>query len=795
MKTKSVSCLLAAIATVRRRFLPALLLPLVAVVFPVASTHAQTSTSAVPGYIAYQSKVTNANGTLVGAGTPVNRLVIFRIWSHQSNSTVSDLVYSEQQTVTISEGEFSVLVGQGTAVSTTPFGYSESSKGPPTVTVGSLSVFAGATRYLGVTIDDGSPAADPEISPRQQLVSSAFAFRAKYAESLGSNGASTITALDSGNVGIGSANPGAKLEVAGSIRAGGAGITNPQISLLANSATTVAASVGYANSAGNLSSDSAAGDTVVRTENGGKLLLQTGTASSALVIDSSNRVGIGTTSPLTKLDINGVIGVFDGGTKSRNAGISSESNGALLNFGANDDRFGGSYTVADKGGFLRVDTRASDGNTFQFYSRPAASTTLSNVMVISSTGRVGIGTASPTHMLQIGVGANAGPGGLLVNTGWVNSADYTENRPLDVQVRGTSQFVVNSNGNVGIGGNPPGTAVKLSVVTPNTATSSANFRFNNNASTDSWIHYGTTGDIYWRSGASAGKVILQDTGGRVGIGTSNPSAPLHVSGAVTLNNGGSDYFFRNNGYNTWQFEGNFNNDVSILAGSWIQAYGFISQSDLRLKNVLGRSSGATDLQTLLNIEITDYRLKDVVALGNRPVKKVIAQQVEKVFPQAITQRTGVVPDIYEVAAIKDGWAELTTDLKKGERVKLIAENGAESMVEVAEAESRRFRTEQLLVGSKVFVYGREVKDFRTVDYDAISMLNVSATQEIKREKDAEVAALRSANAELTKRVAELEAKDHARDVKLASIEKLLQSPQTVMARPAAAPRANASGQE
>ena len=31
---------------------------------------------------------------------------------------------------------------------------------------------------------------------------------------------------------------------------------------------------------------------------------------------------------------------------------------------------------------------------------------------------------------------------------------------------------------------------------------------------------------------------------------------------------------------------------------------------------------------------------------------------------------------------------------------------------------------------EVFVYGREVDDFRTVDYEAISMLNVSATQEL-----------------------------------------------------------------
>jgi hypothetical protein len=43
-----------------------------------------------------------------------------------------------------------------------------------------------------------------------------------------------------------------------------------------------------------------------------------------------------------------------------------------------------------------------------------------------------------------------------------------------------------------------------------------------------------------------------------------------------------------------------------------------------------------------------------------------------------------------------------------------------------------------------FVYGREVKDFRTVDYGAVTVLNVSATQKIYRlleKKDAEITTL------------------------------------------------------
>jgi len=77
---------------------------------------------------------------------------------------------------------------------------------------------------------------------------------------------------------------------------------------------------------------------------------------------------------------------------------------------------------------------------------------------------------------------------------------------------------------------------------------------------------------------------------------------------------------------------------------------------------------------------------------------------------------------------------------------------------------------QQLNGDKVFVYGEEVKDFRTVDYEGLTALNISATQEIARrlatqqanlaalvaDKDAQVAALRGELAAQRARVAELE---------------------------------------
>jgi hypothetical protein len=68
-----------------------------------------------------------------------------------------------------------------------------------------------------------------------------------------------------------------------------------------------------------------------------------------------------------------------------------------------------------------------------------------------------------------------------------------------------------------------------------------------------------------------------------------------------------------------------------------------------------------------------------------------------------------------------------------------------------------------------------VEDLRRVDYDAIAMLNVSATQQLKREKDAEIQVLRDENAALRRELAtkdrELAAKDRSLEARLIALER------------------------
>jgi hypothetical protein len=248
------------------------------------------------------------------------------------------------------------------------------------------------------------------------------------------------------------------------------------------------------------------------------------------------------------------------------------------------------------------------------------------------------------------------------------------------------------------------------------------------------------------SNVLARRMTITDSG-RIGIGTNTPQVALDVLGSDTFpNSNASAYFYAASTGLTSSYFGSFAG-VTIRASGYVVGAGFAAISDARIKTIEGDSDSASDLATLKKIRITDYRYKDTTLHGAIAQKKVVAQQVEQVYPQAVSQMTDVVPDIFTTATVRDGWILLATDLARGERVRLVTRDGQQAVYEVQAVEPGRFRTDLVVpADGEVFVYGREVMDFRVVDYEAIAMLNVSATQELARR-----------NAALEARIATLEA--------------------------------------
>jgi microcystin-dependent protein len=128
----------------------------------------------VPRLMNYQGHVVDGTGAAIGAGDSVQRTVIFRFYTAVIGGT---RLWSESQQTSIVDGDFNVLLGNGTPVS-----------GESNAAATFDGVFADADVFLGVTVDngDGDLTNDAEISPRQQMVTTAYAFRATVAETVDS---------------------------------------------------------------------------------------------------------------------------------------------------------------------------------------------------------------------------------------------------------------------------------------------------------------------------------------------------------------------------------------------------------------------------------------------------------------------------------------------------------------------------------------------------------------------------------------------------------------------------------
>lgn len=144
-----------------------------------------------PERMTYQGFLVDGNGVALGNTGPKNYDVIFRIWSSETGTAGNERLWSEQQTVTVDKGNFSVLLGEGTVVG---------SEARPDLS----TLFKGPTasaRYLGITVRGiGVGGANVDILPRLQLLTSPYAYLATQATKLVRSDGSADLLSSSGSI-------------------------------------------------------------------------------------------------------------------------------------------------------------------------------------------------------------------------------------------------------------------------------------------------------------------------------------------------------------------------------------------------------------------------------------------------------------------------------------------------------------------------------------------------------------------------------------------------------------------
>ncbi len=564
-----------------------------------------------------------------------------------------------------------------------------------------------------------------------------------------------IRITETGNVGIGLSSPSVRLEVAGSVKAtqfigDGSGLTNLSLGetgLNLALATEARVGIGTKNpaykldvTAGNAKinnvfigdvghgegwagfahskSIGTQGYALLQDQNGQYTLINKKSGGGyigfrvdnvdKLVLQDNGNVGIGTTTPSQPLHVvgNALLNqsfVGDVGHGEGWAGFTHSKSIGTESYALLQDQ-NGQYTLINKksgGGYigLRVDN--------------------ADKVVLLDSGNLGIGTNAPDQKLTIkngGIGFDHNSAdkklyspkdGLLE---WVThnaavehafAVSHQGEKTVYLSTHGNSYL---NGGNVGIGTTNPEAALSIAAK-------------GKERNPDGSLHI--TNNCILFGGNNAGK---QMDSAQISAGKHAPNS-LNIVGMSADKNG------NNRKVHLWAEGG-------MLVNGVVTAHDFRKHSDRRIKKEIKVSDPQSDLATLMQLQVSDYHFIDQDKYDAIPQKKIIAQQVLEVYPTAVSNQTiEVVPDVFKEATVDKGEVSLEDHgLRIGEKVRItlkeVDTDEGEPMneiYEVLEATIDTFKIASAASG-QVFVYGREVDDFCTVDMDALAMLNISATQ-------------------------------------------------------------------
>jgi hypothetical protein len=348
---------------------------------------------------------------------------------------------------------------------------------------------------------------------------------------LQANNQSHVVILPSGNVGVGTNAPQARLDVLpdGGHRAmlGGGSTTGSELKL----SHTGTAHFSVYNS----------GNSSLTFANTSALLTPNTAGTVLMTITSTGNVGIGTTIPDQRLAVSGNISCS--GTIYASTSIQTSGGRAL--FRANNEQYGVGVAASAAGGFVYFGANNGTATPDAVISGAGGNT----LMTLQNGGNVGIGTTSPTSTLHVSGNAARVR---LTDTGITNASFNTlsifaadQNRfgmGVGSSTATFSHIVIDgTTGGVGIGTTTPSGRLHVNgnrLVVDNAFAAQSAIQFSSNG-TETAVFYRPASSTDMRlfvTGSPSGDVMTWTQGGNVGIGTASPTISsgvgLHLSGST-----------------------------------------------------------------------------------------------------------------------------------------------------------------------------------------------------------------------------------------------------------------------
>ena len=355
------------------------------------------------------------------------------------------------------------------------------------------------------------------------------------------NGVTPNLVLNStGNVGIGTTNPSASLEIKKDV---GSQIVN--LLKLTNSSTAgdPGQSIvfqGYYNSAVisafQTPTFSLGGNLQLQTYNGSNTL------NTGILLNKDGNVGIGTATPIAKLDVSGDVRVSGVVTASDTTLISLDGTSAVR------QRFFPSSGTGNFNWQIAAQTNVNNGFEITPSSASGGSTFSTPAITVKSDGKVGIGVTGPTRQLDVnktaifdssGDGTTTNPS-LAIGSSEVGFS-YIGGQQLAFITNSTEKLRITSAGLVGIGTSSPSADGPLTL-TNSTTTNPTIFFERESTNYNGAIQCSSYGTITFYNGADSSvvsgltpRMTIDGQYGRVGIGVTSPGAKLHVNTGTNEN--------------------------------------------------------------------------------------------------------------------------------------------------------------------------------------------------------------------------------------------------------------------
>ena len=278
--------------------------------------------------------------------------------------------------------------------------------------------------------------------------------------------------------------------------------------------------------------------------------------------------------------------------------------------------------------------------------------------------------------------------------------------------------------------------------------------------------------------------------GNVGIG----SSPISTGYPLTVTKGsyvtiGYARFLHKDGANLGSPVNYGAYDVSIYASYGIRTeQHFWATSDLRIKTNISDVPDDLSLEQIRNIPVRYYEYIDKVNRNSGKQIGFMAQEVKEFLPSAINITTGIIPNemriventqwttVYPID--ENGNIDPSANVTYKLTISDLSDNSGNTLyrfyvsndlsgndefkkeIKSLDTDPKSFIFEQKW--NNVFIYGKEVDDFHTIDKNKIFAINFSATQEIDRIQQAEKTKLETTTQELNEakvKITQLEQKN------------------------------------